>query len=63
MLQGKYDEAEPMYRKVSAMNRKIFGDEHPRVAADLNNLALLLKAQVSQGSLLVFPLPNAVVEC
>ena len=36
-----------MYRKVSAMNRKIFGDEHPRVAADLNNLAWLLKAQVS----------------
>ena len=29
-----------------AIDKKVFGDEHPNVASDLNNLALLLKAQV-----------------
>jgi len=60
MFQGKYDEAEPLYREALAIDKKIYGDEHPEVATDLNNLALLLKSQVSQGSLFVFPLPNAV---
>ena len=63
MLQGKYDEAEPLYRESLAIDKKIYGDEHPEVATDLNNLASLLESQVSEGSLFVFPLPNAVVEC
>jgi tetratricopeptide (TPR) repeat protein len=59
--QGKYDEAEPLYRQSLAIHRKVsgliyaclfhrtscqfYGDEHLAVATDLNNLAGLLKAQ------------------
>jgi tetratricopeptide (TPR) repeat protein len=59
--QGKYDEAEPLYRqslaircKVCAIHRatssrdhscKVLGEEHQDVAASLNNLAALLRAQ------------------
>ena len=34
--------AEPLYRRALAIDEKIFGLEHPDVARDLNNLALLL---------------------
>ena len=44
--QGKYDEAEPLYKESLAIRKKVFGDEHPSVATGLNNLAGLLKAQV-----------------
>jgi tetratricopeptide (TPR) repeat protein len=56
--QGKYDEAEPLYRQSLAIDRKVsalmsvclfhrascqvYGDQHPKVATDLNNLAELL---------------------
>ena len=63
MLQGKYDEAEPLYRESLVIRKKFFGSEHPDVALTLNNLAWLLYKQVSESSLFVFPLPNAVVEC
>jgi tetratricopeptide (TPR) repeat protein len=59
--QGKYEEAEPLYqqslvikRKVCAIHLaassrdhscKVFGEEHPDVAASLNNLAELLRTQ------------------
>jgi tetratricopeptide (TPR) repeat protein len=59
--QGKYDEAEPLYRQSLAIRRKVcaihlaassrdhfckvLGEEHPDVAASLNNLAGLLYAQ------------------
>jgi tetratricopeptide (TPR) repeat protein len=59
--QGKHDEAEPLYRQSLAIDRKVsalmsvclfhrtscqvYGDEHPDVARDLNNLAALLRAQ------------------
>ena len=36
-------EAEALYREVLAMDRKMFGDEHPDVAVDIFNLASLLK--------------------
>ena len=49
MLQGKYDEAEPLYRESLAIDKKIYGDEHPSVATDLTNLAGLLKSQVSES--------------
>ena len=62
MLQGKYDEAEPLFRETLAIFKKVHGDEHPSVATGLNNLAGLLKKQVSEGSLFVFPLPNAVLK-
>jgi tetratricopeptide (TPR) repeat protein len=59
--QGKYDEAEPLYRQSLAIDRKVsvlmsvclfhrtscqvYGDEHPNVATDLYNLEELLRAQ------------------
>jgi tetratricopeptide (TPR) repeat protein len=59
--QGKYDEAEPLYQRSLAIKRKVcaihlaasyrdhsckvLGEEHPDVAASLNNLAGLLKTQ------------------
>ena len=47
-MQGKLDEAEPLYKESLAIKKKVFGDEHPKVALALNNLAQLLKAQVRQ---------------
>ena len=47
LLQGKYDEAEPLYCEALAIDRKVSGDEHPNVATSLNNLASLLESQVS----------------
>ena len=43
--QGKYDEAVPLYKESLAIWKKVFGDEHPKVAIALNNFASLLKAQ------------------
>ena len=43
--QGKLDEAAPLYKESLAFRKKVFGDEHPKVAIALNNLAVLLKAQ------------------
>ena len=53
MLQGKYNEAEPLYRESLAIDKKIYGDEHPEVATDLNNLAWLLESQVSIKIILI----------
>ena len=39
--QGKYAEAEPLYKRLLAIDEKALGPEHPDVAASLNNLALL----------------------
>jgi hypothetical protein len=38
------DEAEPLIRRALHIDEKSFGKDHPNVATDLNNLALLLKA-------------------
>ena len=62
MLQGKYDEAEPLAREAVAIYRKVHGDEHPLLASGLNTLAGLLREKVSQGSLFLSPPPNAVFE-
>src|SRR5688572_2076469 len=35
---GEYDKALSMFEHVLAMRRKAFGDEHPSVAATLNNM-------------------------
>jgi tetratricopeptide (TPR) repeat protein len=40
--QGKYDEAEPLYRQAIGVWRTALGEEHPLVATGLNNLAVLL---------------------
>ncbi len=38
-IQSKYIEAEPLIRRVLAIDEKKLGPEHPNVAASLNNLA------------------------
>ena len=43
--QGKFSEAEPLFRQALAVREKALGPGHPRVALSLNNLAVLYKAQ------------------
>ncbi len=37
-------EAEPLYRRALKIDEASYGPDHPNVATDLNNLALLLRA-------------------
>ena len=41
---NRLGEAEPLLRRVLAIDEASFGSDHPRVAVDLNNLAQLLQA-------------------
>jgi tetratricopeptide (TPR) repeat protein/CHAT domain-containing protein len=43
--QGKYAEAEGLYKRVLAIREKALGADHPDVAQTLNNLALVYKDQ------------------
>ena len=43
--QGRYAEAEPLYKRALAIREKALGPDHPDVAASLNNLAVLYAAQ------------------
>ena len=43
--EGKYAEAEPLYRRALGIDEKALGSEHPYTALDLSNLALLLDAK------------------
>ena len=38
---GRYGEAEPLYLEALAMQRRVLGNQHPGLAATLNNLAVL----------------------
>jgi tetratricopeptide (TPR) repeat protein len=38
--QGRYAEAEPLYRRAVAIAEKALGPDHPRVGTALNNLAM-----------------------
>ncbi|CBJ26207.1 NB-ARC and TPR repeat-containing protein [Ectocarpus siliculosus] len=44
-VQGKYDDAESLYKRSLATQEKVLGQEHPDVAQSLNDLAGLLRAQ------------------
>ena len=44
--QGKYDDAEPLYKRALAIVEETSGRRHPHVASSLNNLADLLASQV-----------------
>ena len=46
--QGKLEEAEPLYRESLAIYKKVYGEEHPRVAIGLNNLGQLLQDQARE---------------
>lgn len=50
-FQGKHEEAAPLYQRSLAICEKSLGPDHPAVAAALNNLALLLGAQVRANGL------------
>ncbi len=41
--QGKYAEAEPLYKRSLAIKEKALGPEHPHVATGLENYAALLR--------------------
>ena len=43
--QGKYEEAEPLFKRSLAIREKALGAEHPDVAQSLNNMGLLLKSK------------------
>ena len=47
--QGKLNEAMVLQRQAYEIRKKVFGDEHPLVASDLNNLALLLWNQDNES--------------
>ena len=44
--QGKHEEALPLYQRSRAIDEKVYGPDHPEVATDLNNEAVLLKNMV-----------------
>ena len=44
-VQGKYAEAEPLYKRALAIWEKALGPEHPYVATSLNTLAALYRDQ------------------
>ena len=44
--QGKYDDAEPLYKRALTIREEVLGPDHPEVASSLNNLATLLASQV-----------------
>ena len=43
---GKYDDAEPLFKRALAIREETLGPRHPDVAGSLNNLAGLLDSQV-----------------
>ena len=43
--QGRYADAEPLYKRSLAIQEKALGPDHPDVATSLNNLAVLYQEQ------------------
>jgi tetratricopeptide (TPR) repeat protein len=43
--QGKYAQAEPLYKRALAIREQQLGEMHPSTATSLNNLALLYTEQ------------------
>ena len=43
--EGRYADAEPLYKRALAIREKALGPDHPDVAQSLNNLADLYSAQ------------------
>ena len=43
--QGRYADAEPLYKRALAIREKALGPDHPDVATSLNNLAALYNDQ------------------
>lgn len=47
VYQGKFREAEELYKRSLAIDEKVYGPDHPEIATGLNSWALLLKEEVS----------------
>lgn len=62
VVQGKYNEAEPLYRRLLALKMQALGSHHPDVARSLNNLALVLQEQVGVLSVRDDTTPQIIVE-
>lgn len=45
-LQGKYEDAEPLYHRAMEISEATLGKDHPQYSAILGNLAELLRTQV-----------------
>lgn len=45
---GKYKDAEPLCKRALEIREKVLGKDHPDVAKQLNNLALLCQNQVNE---------------
>jgi tetratricopeptide (TPR) repeat protein len=43
--QGRYEEAEPLYKQALSLRQELLEEHHPHVAHSLNNLAMLYKSQ------------------
>ena len=43
--QGRYKEAEELYKKALLIREKVLGEEHPDTATSYNNLALVYYSQ------------------
>lgn len=52
-MQGKFPEAELLYMRALAIDEKVLGSDHPRMASLLNNLAELLDSQVRTACIIV----------
>ena len=48
--QGRYGEAEPLYKRSLAIREKALGPEHPQTGTRLNNLARLLEAKGEENA-------------
>ncbi len=44
-LQGRYNQAEPLFRQALELSKRLLGENHPDVAANLDNLAELYESQ------------------
>jgi len=44
---GKYKDAEPLCKRALEIREKVLGADHPDVAKQLNNLALIYQNQVN----------------
>jgi hypothetical protein len=47
--QGRYSEAEPLYREALQASREVLGPRHPNTLASVSNLAVLYQAQGRYG--------------
>ena len=52
--QGKYGEAEGLYKRALVIREKALGASHPDVAWGLNNMAILYEARGESGSALAY---------